>query len=104
MGASSKKGEARPAGINYKPPVEVVEGASPARLSSVTKAIWAGAFVALTLGSDALLNWTSELPIGSVSDFLVEWAQRWEDTMSRAGMTEFAKMISGLLRAFQTLR
>jgi hypothetical protein len=104
MDPSSKAGDARRDGIRYKPPVEVVEGASPARLISVAKAIAAAVLVALALGSDALLNWTGDLPIGPVSDFLVEAAQRWDDAMRRIGMTEFAELVSALLRAFQMTR
>jgi hypothetical protein len=90
--------------VRYKPPVEVMEGASPANLRSVAVAIAAAVLVSTVLGSNALLAWTSALPIGAVSDFLLDLAQQWQDAMDQLGMTEFAKTISALLRAFEAVR
>jgi hypothetical protein len=90
--------------IRYKAPVEVMDGATPARLGSVAQAIALATLVCFILGSDALLGWASALPINPVSDGLVEAVQEWRDTMAGLGITEFAKSVEALLRAFQSTR
>jgi hypothetical protein len=62
------------------------------------------AFTALLLGSHAFQAWTNNLPIGSVSDFLLYMAQAWQSWMDQAGIAAFADKLRTLLRAFEGMR
>ncbi len=89
--------------IVYRRPVEVVDGAIPSPLPSVGWSIAAAAAVMLLLGSNGLLNWANDLPVGSISDSLSNLAQIWQDAMNRAGLTHFAEFLRHAWRLFQEL-
>jgi hypothetical protein len=90
--------------IVYKKPVEVVDGARPLPLVEVRKIILIAAFVTLLLGSHAFQAWTNNLPIGSISDFLLYVAQAWQGWMDKTGITAFADTLRTLLHAFEGSR
>jgi hypothetical protein len=93
-----------PAAIAYKRPIEVVDGARPMSLAQVARSIAVAVLVMLLLGSKALLNWTNDLPIGSISDFLLYVAQAWQHLMTQAALTGFAESIRNALHTFEGLR
>ena len=84
-------------------PAEVVEGARPAQLSSVGLAILLATLTMAVFGSGALLDWTSALPIGPVSDFLVDLAVRWHELMTGLGLAHPAETLRHAERALQAL-
>jgi len=86
----------------YKKQVEAVEGALPSRLRDVIAAIAAAALTSLALGSNALLNWTNNLPISPVSDFLLNLAQTWQNWMTAIGLTKFSAACTSALTALQS--
>jgi hypothetical protein len=86
----------------YKKQVEAVEGALPSRLRDVIAAIAAAALTSLALGSNALLNWTNNLPIGPVSDFLLNMTQTWQNWMTAIGLTKFSSACNSALTALQS--
>ncbi len=86
----------------YKKQVEAVEGALPARLGAVVAAVVAACVTSLGLGADALVNWANNLPIGPVSDFLLNWAQIWDGWMAAIGVTGFAAAFKTGLTALQS--
>jgi hypothetical protein len=88
----------------YREQIEGVTNALPARLPAVFAAVIAAALTALVLGSEALLNWVNNLPIGPVSDFLLLLAQDWQDAMTRIGVTAYADGFKTLLANFQLLQ
>jgi len=90
-------------GLVYKPQIEGVEGALPSRVSSVCAAVIAAALVALLLGSNALLNWVNNLPIGPVSDFLLLLSQDWQNWMAALHITAFSTALNNGLTWFQAL-
>jgi hypothetical protein len=87
----------------YRQQIEGVTNALPSRLWPVCLALLAGFLTALLLGSEALLNWINNLPIGPVSDFLLLIAQSWQDAMARLGLTDFADGFTALLTNLQSL-
>ncbi len=87
----------------YKPQIEGVEGALPSRLLPVCGAVVAAALAALVLGSNALLNWVNNLPIGPVSDFLLLVTQDWQNWMAALHLTAFANGLNAALTWFQAL-
>ncbi len=93
-----------PRKITYKTPVEVIEGAAPAPLRKVALSIAAAAIVCLLLGSQALYDWANDLPVGPVSDSLLDAAQRWQDAMQSVGLTKFAETARTVLNAFRDSR
>jgi len=93
-----------PLPIQARKPVEVIEGARPARLGSVIWAVLLGALTMAVLGSGALLDWASALPVGSISDFIVDLAGRWHDLMTQWGLSRLAEALRQAERAFQALR
>jgi len=95
-------GKRKMAELVYKKQVEAVEGALPSRLRDVIAAIAAAALTCLALGSNALLNWTNNLPIGPVSDFLLNLAQTWQNWMTAIGVTKFAAGCTSALTALQS--
>ncbi len=86
----------------YKKQVEAVEGALPSGLGAVAAAVAAAAVSCLALGSNALLNWANNLPIGPVSDFLLNVAQTWQDWMTALGVTWFAAACQNGLTVVQS--
>ena len=92
----------KPAG--ERRPREEVSDAAPAPLAQVVRSIAVAAAITLLLGSKALLAWTNDLPIGSISDFLLYLAQAWQDLMNDAGLALFADWLRAALRALQALR
>jgi hypothetical protein len=90
--------------IIYKKPVEVVDGAQPLPLADVRKTVLIAAVVALLLGSHAVQAWANNLPIGSISDFMLYVAHAWQGCMEKAGITAFAETLRTLLHAFEGLR
>lgn len=88
----------------YKPQIEGVEGALPSRLLPVCGAVIAAVIAALLLGSNALLNWVNNLPIGPVSDFLLLVTQGWQNGMEALHITAFAASLNNALTWFQALR
>jgi hypothetical protein len=87
----------------YREQIEGVINALPARLSDVFAAVVAAAVTALVLGSEALLNWVNNLPIGHVSDFLLLLTQDWQDAMNAVGVTAYANGFKTFLANFQLL-
>ncbi len=90
-------------GLVYKPQIEGVEGALPSRLLPLCGAVLAAALAALLLGSNALLNWVNNLPIGPVSDFLLLIAQVWQNWMAALHMTACSTALNNALTWFQAL-
>jgi hypothetical protein len=90
-------------GITYKQQIEGVEGALPSRLAPVCGAMLSGAVTALLFGSNALLNWVNNLPIGPVSDNLLAAAQDWQNGMAAAGIAKVSAALANGLTAFQAL-
>ncbi len=90
--------------VIYKQQIEGVDGALPSRLRAVCGAIIAGVVVALLLGSNALLNWVNNLPIGPVSDFLLQITQTWQNWMVAVGLANVAQVLANGLTAFQSWR
>lgn len=90
--------------IRYRPPVEAVEGAQNAPVKTVGRDLAIAYCVALLLGSHALLNWTNNLPIGNVSDFLLFAAENWQKWMDAIGASAFGGFFRSLLRAIESLR
>ncbi len=84
-----------------RPPIEVMDGAAPARLRAVAGAIASATAISLLLGSNALLAWATALPVGPTGDFALDLAQRWQEAMDSLGLTAFASAITALLHAFQ---
>ncbi len=93
-----------PRPVSYKPPLEVVAGATPEPLRRVAASIVVAALVTLVLGSKALIAWTNDLPISPISDFLLYVAQGWQDAMEEAGLTLFADSVNHALHWLQGLR
>lgn len=91
-------------GISYKRPVEVVDTARSLAVHRVARSIAVAAFVMLLLGSKAVLNWTNDLPIGTLSDFLLYLAQAWQHLMTEAGLSGFAESVRNALHWFEALR
>jgi hypothetical protein len=91
-------------GIIYKQQIEGVEGALPSRLAAVCGAVLGGTVTALLLGSNALLNWVNNLPIGPVSDNLLQAAQEWQNWMATAGIAKISAALANGLTAFQSMR
>jgi hypothetical protein len=87
----------------YRQQIEGVTNALPSRLLPVCLALAAGWVTALFLGSEALLNWANNLPIGPVSDYLLQIAQDWQNAMAAIGLTGFADSIKAMLASFQVL-
>ncbi len=85
-------------------PTEVVEGARSFGLGSVVLALLLATGVMAVLGSGALLDWASALPVGPISDFCVDLAGRWHDFMTEIGVARFAEGFRKLLQAFQAAR
>ncbi len=90
--------------IVYRSPVGVMEGASPATLPRVARAIAVATLTMLLLGSKALLDWASDLPVNAASDALLDWAGRWNDWMAAIGLDGFAATLHEWLEAFRRLR
>jgi hypothetical protein len=88
----------------YKKPVEVIEGAAPAPLRAVAPSVAIAAVTCLLLGSKALFDWTNDLPVGPISDTLLDAAGRWQDAMKSIGLTQFAEAAHALLEAVRGLR
>ena len=88
----------------YKRPTEVVDGARPSSLKRVALTVVIAGLVMLVFGSKALLNWTNNLPIGPISDFLLFLAQGWQDAMDKIGVTWLAEALRAALNWFQGLR
>ena len=93
-----------PLPVQARKPVEVIEGARPAGLGSVTWAVLLGALTMAVLGSGAFLDWASALPVGSISDFCVDLAGRWHDLMIDWGPSRIAEALRQAERTLQALR
>jgi len=87
----------------YRQQIECVTNALPSRLLPVCAALAAAAATSLFLGSEALLNWVNNLPIGPVSDDLLQITQDWQNAMAAIGLTRFSDSIKALLASFQLL-
>ena len=85
-------------------PVQVMEGAIPSRFGRVACAVILATVVMLCLGSKALLTWANDLPINQATDYLLTWAQTWQDWMENIGMTKYTEIIHNALLALQALR
>lgn len=85
-------------------PVQVMDGAIPARFAYVACAILIAALVMLCLGSKALLDWANNLPINEATDYLLTLAQNWQDWMDKVGVTKYADYVHKVLAALQALR
>ncbi|WP_044563379.1 hypothetical protein [Azospirillum sp. B4] len=85
-------------------PVEVIEGARPARLRAVAASLAAAALVALALGAHPLGDWINGLPINSATDQLSAWVQTWQDWMDAIGAGRLYAGLQALFRWFQGLR
>ncbi len=90
--------------IIYRPAVEGIGGAAPMPLRGVVVSVLISTLACLVLGSKALLNWTNDLPISPVSDFLLYVAQSWHTAMIHLGVTGFSDSIQKALRHFEALR
>jgi hypothetical protein len=86
------------------PPAEVVDGAAPAPLGAVSRAILAATLVAFLFGSKALLEWANNLPINPLSDTILAMAQWWQDRSAEIGLTHIAEWVRAILRALESLR
>jgi hypothetical protein len=87
----------------YREQIEGVTNALPVRLRDVFAAVIAATVTALVLGSEALLNWVNNLPIGGVSDFLLLLTQDWQDLMTSIGVTAYADGFKTFLANLQLL-
>ena len=92
------------AGVRFKQPSEAVAGAASADLPAAGIAIETAAIVAAMLGSEAMLEWASRLPVGPAGDIAVEVTQQWDDAMRALGVTSFSETVAALLRAFEAMR
>jgi len=90
--------------IRYRPTVEALDGARSSDLTQVSVSIILAILVMLLLGSNSLLSWCNNLPVGQVSDFLVGMSQAWQDALTQIGLTWFAETIRALLRSFEAMR
>ena len=88
--------------VTYKLQIEGVEGALPSRLGSVCAAVFTCTLVALLLGANALLNWTNNLPISPVSDFILQLATDWQNGMNTIGLGHFSTALNAWLTGFQS--
>jgi len=90
--------------IRYRPTVEALDGATSSNLMQVSLSIILAGLVMLLLGSNSLLSWCNNLPVGQVSDSLVSICQTWQDALTQIGLTWFAETIRAVLRSFEALR
>jgi len=88
--------------VIYRRQIEGVEGALPCQLGAVCAAVFTCTLIALLLGSSALLNWTNNLPIGPVSDFILQRATDWQGWMNAIGLGNFAATLNTWLTGFQS--
>ena len=90
--------------IVYRRPAEVVDGAIPSHLGSVSLSIGAALVVMILLGSQGLLDWANGLPVGTtIGDTLSNLAQSWNNAMTYLRLTQFAEFLRQTWQAFQDL-
>jgi hypothetical protein len=90
--------------IRYRPTVEALGGARSSDLMQVSLSIVLAILVMLLLGSNSLLSWCNNLPVGQLSDLLVGVSQAWQDALAQIGFTWFAETIRAVLRSFEAMR
>ena len=90
--------------IVYRRPAEVVDGAIPSNLRSVLSSIGAAVVVMFLLGSQGLLDWANDLPVGTTSgDTLWKMAKSWNDAMTYLHLTHFAVCLRHMWQLLQNL-
>jgi hypothetical protein len=88
--------------IVYRRPVEVVDSAIPSPLRSVSTSIGVAVAVMFLLGSEGLLDWANDLPVGTtIGDNVSILAQRWNDAMTYVHLTVFADLLRRTWQALQ---
>jgi len=85
------------------PALDIMESARTVPFRKAATAILAAALVALCLGSQALLDWATALPINRASDAVLAGASAWHQAMERVGVTAIAEELRTEFRRFEEL-
>ena len=86
------------------PALDIMAFARTVPFRQAATSIIAAAFVSLCLGSQALLDWATALPINRASDAVLAGATAWHEAMERAGLTAFAADLRSGFRRFEIWR
>ena len=85
-------------------PIDIMASAKTVPFRRSASAVLAAGFVSLCLGSQALLDWASALPINRTSDAVLARATAWHEAMEGAGITTIAESLKAEFRELQKRR
>ena len=83
------------------PALDIMASARTVPFRQAATAVLGAAVVSLCLGSPALLDWATGLPINRASDAVLAGATAWHEAMVRAGITVVAEELRAGFRRFE---
>lgn len=85
-------------------PIDIMASAKTVPFRRAATAVLAAGFVSLCLGSQALLDWASALPINRASDAVLVGATAWHEAMERVEFSAVAEELRARFRGFEKWR
>jgi len=85
-------------------PLDIMASARTVPFRRAATAVLAAAFLSLCLGSQALQDWATALPINRASAVVLARATAWHEAMERAGLTRVAEGMRAEFRRFEKSR